>query len=136
MFLLLLRNWQLMIIGLLAAIILFCTVYIRYLRAETISLQAEKKAVELQLETANAQIAQCNGKIDSQNRAIDEWKKESDERARRINSELSKLKKQTQLGQQAALDIINNKPQTSMSSCENAIRIINQELKNSKNLEK
>lgn len=133
MFYLLLRNWQLAVIGVLVTVILFGFVYVRLLRAENATLVAEREAVEQQLATAKEQIAACNGKIDSQNRAIEEWKRESDERARRMTGEIARLRKQSEAGRQAATDIINTKPQAGVSACENAVRIINQELKNAKN---
>lgn len=133
MFYLLLRNWQLAVIGVLVTVILFGFVYVRLLRAENATLVAEREAVEQQLATAKEQIAACTGKIESQNRAIEEWKRESDERARRMTGEIARLRKQSESGRQAATDIINTKPQAGVSACENAVRIINQELKNAKN---
>lgn len=133
MFYLLLRNWQLIVIGLLITTLLFGLVYVRFLRAENTTLQAEKAAVETELATAKQQIEACNGKIESQNRAIDEFKRESDERVKRMTGEIARLRKQSEAGRQAATDIINTKPQAGVSACENAVRIINQELKNAKN---
>ena len=133
MFYLLLRNWQLAVIGVLVTVILFGFVYVRLLRAENATLVAEREAVEQQLATAKEQITACTGKIESQNRAIEEWKRESDERARRLTGEIARLRKQSR---QAATDIINTRPQAGVSACENAVRIINQELKNAKSLQK
>lgn len=133
MFYLLLRNWQLVVIGVLVALLAFGGVYVRFLRAENTTLAAEKAAVEAQLATARQQIETCNGKIDAQNRAIDNMKRESDERARRMGSEIAKLKRDGETGRRAASEIMNTKPQAGVSACENAVRIINQELKNAKN---
>lgn len=133
MFYLLLRNWQLAVIGVLVTILLFGFVYVRFLRAENTTLQAEKEAVEQQLTTAKQQIVTCNGKIEEQNRAIDEWRRESEERTRRMGSEIARLRKQSEAGRQEAGNIMNTKPQAGVSSCENAVQIINQALRNVKN---
>ena len=133
MFYLLLRNWQLVVIGVLVALLAFGGVYVRFLRAENATLAAEKAAVEAQLATARQQIETCNGKIDAQNRAIDNMKRESDERVRRMGSEIAKLKRDGETSRRVAGEIMNTKPQAGVSACENAVRIINQELKNAKN---
>lgn len=132
MFYLLLRNWQLIVIGLLVSVLMFGYVYVRFLRAENTTLQAEKAAVETELATAKQQIEVCNSKVDAQNRAIDEFKRESDERAKRMGSEIAKLRRESENSRRQADDIMNMKPQAGVSACENAVRIINQELKNLK----
>ena len=132
MWYLLIRNWQYVVIGLLVAALMFAYVHARYLNAKIITVEAEKEAVEQQLKNAREQIANCNAKVDAQNAAIDKMKQDSDARVRRIAAELERLRREGDVSRRRAEEIMNLKPQTGASLCDNANRIINEEIKGAK----
>jgi peptidoglycan hydrolase CwlO-like protein len=132
MWLLLLRNWQYAVIAALVALLMFAYVHARYLNAKVATVEAEKAAVEQRLKNAEEQIANCNAKVDAQNAAIDKMKQDSDARVRRMSTEMERLRREGDVGRRQAEEIMRLKPQTGASLCDNANRIINEEIKGAK----
>jgi Tfp pilus assembly protein PilN len=132
MWYLLLRNWQYGVMGLLVVALMFLFLHTRYLNAKITTVESEKEALEQQLKTAKEQITACNGKLDVQNKAIDDLKIQSEERARRAAIEIERLRRIRDLSARKAEDIMKLQPQTGISLCDSANKIINEELKGAK----
>lgn len=129
---LLIRNWRIVVIAALLAVISVEYVYIKHLNSEIIKMTDEKELLERKLVDAKNELKVSLSKIDEQNSAIDRLKKESDDRQKRNLAEMAKVKQAADAIKRSAEEIIRLKPPVGIPVCDSANALINQELQNAK----
>jgi uncharacterized protein YlxW (UPF0749 family) len=121
----LLKHWQLVAIGLMAAVIFGGTQYVHLLRGEN-------KVIADKLEIAKESIKSLQQAINDQNAAIDKMKADSDAREARGQAEIAQAKIKSDSLKKQAEDLMKKQTPQGVSKCDAANQWINEEIKNAK----
>lgn len=129
---LLLKNWQLVVIGLLLSALAGTGVYVKMLKSDIVALEAEKASLVLKLEVSNASIAALQKSIDEQNTAVQKFKDAADARERANRNEIVKAKVESANQKQRAEDILKRVIPANTTACDAANQLFDEEIKNAK----
>ena len=117
----------LILIGLiLIALTAGAGVYIKILKAELATAEAEKVALTTELGVSNNSIKTLQGSIDQQNAAVDRLKSAADARVQSHAVEIAAATAKANTYRQQALDILKIMPTT--DKCKSADDLINSEI--------
>ena len=128
----LLKNWQIVIIGLLSAAIAALLINKKILISDNNKKEAELKALTAQLGVSQASVKSLQIAINDQNLAIDKLKKDSDEREAAGKILVDKAKLEALKYKRRADELMKLKPTPGKTQCESAEELINQEIRNAK----
>ena len=129
---LLLRNWQLVVIGLLLAALAGSGVYVKVLKSNIVALEAEKASLIVKLEVSNASIAALQKSINEQNAAVEKFKADADAREKASRSEIAKAKVESATQKQRAEDILKRVIPANTTAADAANQLFNEEIKGAK----
>lgn len=129
---LLLKNWQLVVIGLLLAALAGSGVYVKMLKSNIVALEAEKASLVVKLEVSNASIAALQKSIDEQNLAVQKFKEAADTREKANRNEIVKAKVESANQKKRADDLMTRVIPKDTTACEAANQLFNEEIKNAK----
>ena len=124
---------NLIIIGVLLAVFGSGLVYIKILKSEVATAQAEKKTVEAELGVSQASVKGLQDSIKNQNAAIDKLKADAAIRAAKNQVEIITAKKTAASYKQQADDLMKRPAPagtvTGVARCDAVNQLINQEIK-------
>ncbi len=129
---LLLKNWQLIVIGLLIAALGASKLYINSLNKDISVLEQEKNVIKAELEVSQASVKSLQGAIDEQNAAVQKMKDAAAAKEKLYLEELARVKKTTDALRQQAGDIMKRQPPQGMSLCDAANNLISEEISRAK----
>ena len=129
---LLLKNWQLVVIGLLLLTLAGTGVYVKMLKSNIAALEAEKASLVVKLEVSNASIAALQKSINEQNAAVQKFKEAADAREKANRNEIAKAKVESLTQKQRAEDILKRVIPENTTACDAANQLFNEEIKNAK----
>ena len=129
---LLLRNWQLIVIGLLLLTLAGTGAYVKMLKSNIAALEAEKASLVVKLEVSNASIAALQKSINEQNAAVQKFKEAADAREKANRNEIAKAKVESLTQKQRAEDILKRVIPANTTACDAANQLFNEEIKNAK----
>jgi len=129
---LLLKNWQLVVIGLLLLTLAGTGVYVKMLKSNIAALEAEKASLVVKLEVSNASIAALQKSINEQNAAVQKFKEAADAREKANRNEIAKAKVESLTQKQRAEDILKRVIPANTTACDAANQLFNEEIKNAK----
>lgn len=132
-FVTLLMSNKTLLFGILFALIIGSMgVYIKILRGNVETLEAEKATVAAKLEISNASIISLQSAVDEQNSAIETFKSAAAEREKRNQAEVAKAKSLADIHRKRAENLLTRKPPPGMSDYEAANDLINEAIRNAK----
>lgn len=129
---LILRNWQLVLAGVLLVALGIAGVRISYLNNEVGKLEAEKQTLVAELNVANASIKSLQAMIDEQNKAIEKMKTDADAREKAAAEILARARADAKIFKKISDDLMKVQPAPGISKCVSAELLFNRELKNAK----
>jgi len=129
---LLLKNWQLVVIGVLLLALAGAGVYTKLLKSNIAELEAEKASLVVKLEVSNASIAALQKSIDEQNAAVQKFKEAADAREKANRNEIVKAKVESANQKQRAEDILKRVIPANTTACDAANQLFNEEIKSAK----
>lgn len=129
---LLLKNWQLVVIGLLLLTLAGTGVYVKMLKSDIVALEAEKASLVTKLEVSNASIAALQKSIDEQNTAVQKFKEAADVREKANRNEIVKAKTESANQKKRADDLMGRVIPQNTTACDAANQLFNEEIKNAK----
>jgi hypothetical protein len=129
---LLLKNWQLVVIGLLLVTLAGSGVYVKILKSDIVALEAEKASLVTKLEVSNASIAALQKSINEQNAAVQAFKEAADAREKASRNEIIKAKTESANLKKYADDLMSRVIPQNVTACDAANLLINEELKGGK----
>lgn len=132
MILLLLKNWQLVVIALLVASLCGVGIYVKILKGNIVALEAEKASLVTKLEVSNASIVALQKSIDEQNAAVQKFKDAADAREKVNRNEIVKAKVESANQKKRAADLMNRVIPQNVTACDAANQLFNEEIKNAK----
>lgn len=132
MLLLLLKNWQFIVIGLLLAALAASGVYINLIKAQKATLTAEKATVTTMLTESQGNLLQLQNDIKTQNLAIDKLKSEADTRVASHAADIKKAQDVAANYKAQAASLANRPAPQNMNRCDAANSLFTEELKNAK----
>lgn len=127
---LLLKNWQLVVIGLLLAALAGSGVYITLLKSQKDTLVAEKGTLTTLLDVSQANLVQLKNDIQAQNTAINALKTEADARVAKHATEVKAAQSIANTYRQKADDLLKRRAPQNVPKCDSANDLINSELQN------
>lgn len=125
---LLLKNWKLVIIGLLLIALSATGIYINILKNNIVAIEAEKESLIIKLEVSNASIATLRNSIDEQNAAVQKLKEDADAREKASRNEILKAKIESANQKKRADDLMTRVRPQDKTSCEAANELFNEEI--------
>ena len=128
----LLKNKNLVVIGILLAFFAGSGLYIKILKSDVATLTAEKTTLVTELKVSNASIKNLQQAILDQNTAIDKLKEDADKRQAAHQAEINKAKATADTYKKQAQDLMDAKAQADKPKCDSANDLINQEIRNAK----
>jgi hypothetical protein len=128
----LLKNWQLVVIGLLLVALAGSGVYVKMLKSDIVALEAEKASLVVKLEVSNASIAALQKSIDEQNAAVQKFKEAADAREKANRNEIVKAKVESANQKKRADDLMTRVIPQNTTACDAANQLFNEEIKNAK----
>lgn len=129
---LLLKNWQLIVIGLLVAALAGTKLYIGSLNKDIAVLESEKKTLQAELGVSQASVKSLQAAIDEQNAAVQKMKDAADAKEKLYLAEIARVKKNSDLLRQQAGDIMKRQPPQGVSKCDAANSLISEEISRAK----
>lgn len=123
------KYWQLILAGVLAAALAASGVYITVLKGQKETLIAEKEALVVALDVANGSITRLQTAIGEQNTAINKLKTDADVRERANQVEVAKAKAKAEDYRKQAADIMGKKVPQGANVCDAANMLFNEEIK-------
>jgi len=129
---LLLKNWQLAVIGLLLVALAGSGVYVKMLKSNIVALEAEKASLVVKLEVSNASIAALQKSIDEQNAAVQKFKEAADAREKANRNEIVKAKVESANQKKRADDLMTRVIPQNTTACDAANQLFNEEIKSAK----
>lgn len=129
---LLLKNWQLVLIGLLLVALAGAGVYVKILKGNIVALEAEKASLVVKLEVSNASIVALQKSIDEQNAAVQKFKEAADTREKANRNEIVKAKVESANQKKRADDLMGRVIPQNTTACDAANQLFNEEIKNAK----
>jgi hypothetical protein len=127
---LLLKNWQLVVIGLLLAVLAGTGVYITLLKSQKDTLRAEKATLTTLLTESQANLVQLKNDIQAQNNAINALKLEADARLIKNAADVKTAQNTANSYKQKADDLLKQKAPVDVPTCTSANDLINREINN------
>ena len=127
---LLLKNWQLVVIGLLLAVLAGTGVYITLLKSQKDTLKAEKSTLTTLLTESQANLVQLKNDIQAQNTAITALKTEADARVAKHAAEVKMAQTTANTYKQKADALLKLKAPPNVPTCTSANDLINLEINN------
>jgi len=128
----LLKNWQLVVIGLLLVALAGSGVYVKMLKSNIVALEAEKASLVVKLEVSNASIAALQKSIDEQNAAVQKFKEAADAREKANRNEIVKAKVESANQKKRADDLMTRVIPQNTTACDAANQLFNEEIKSAK----
>lgn len=128
-----LKYWKEIVSVILSFIIFALYVRIIILDAEINKLSADLEVSNKQLEVSQISLKELKLTVDRQNESIALLEKEAKENLERHSAELTRSAATASRYKKQAQDLLNRKPQPTLSACDNANRLINEEIKNARN---
>jgi len=125
---LLLKNWQLVVIGILLAAISAMGLYVKSLKNDITLCEDQKKVIKAELDISQASVKSLQGAIDEQNAAVQKMKDAAAAKEKLYLEELARVKKTTDILRQQAGDIMKRQPPQGMSACDAANNLISEEI--------
>ena len=129
---LLLKNWQLIVIGLLLVALAGSGIYVKMLKSDIVALEAEKASLVVKLEVSNASIAALQKSIDEQNAEVQKFKDAADVREKANRGEIAKAKVESAKQKKRADDIMGRVIPPDTTTCDAANQLLNEYIKNAK----
>ncbi len=130
MLLLFLKNWQLIVIGLLLAALAGSGVYITILKSKAQTLVAEKATLTTMLTESQANVKQLQNDVQAQNTAINALKLEADARLIKNAADVKTAQNTANSYKQKADDLLKQKAPVDVPTCTSANDLINREINN------
>ena len=132
-FITMLMSNKTLLFGLLFAIIIAgMAVYIKVLKGDVKTLEAEKVTLSTKLEISNASIVSLQSAIEEQNTAIETFKSAAVEREKRNQAEVNRARTLAEIHKKRAENLLTRKPPPGMSDYEAANDLINEAIRNAK----
>jgi hypothetical protein len=128
----LLKNWQLVAIGLLLAALAGSGLYINLLKSQKETVVAEKNLLTAALEVSQGSVKSLQQAIVDQNTAIEKFKSAADERVKINAAAIAKAKSEAAVSKKIASDLLKRKPDPTKPICESANDLFNEEIQNAK----
>ena len=129
---LILSNWQLVIIGVLLVALAGTGVYIKVIKSEVATVQAEADTLRGELAVSQASVKSLQGAINEQNVAIDKMKTDAARRAKINKVEVDKAKTASTVFKRSAEDLMKVRATTGIPVCNSANKLIDQEILSAK----
>ena len=129
---LILSNWQLVIIGVLLVALAGTGVYIKVIKSEVATVQAEADTLRGELAVSQASVKSLQGAINEQNVAIDKMKTDAARRAKINKVEVDKAKTASGVFKRSADDLMKVRAATGVPVCNSANKLIDQEILSAK----
>jgi hypothetical protein len=127
-----LKNWQLVIIGLLLASLAGTGVYINVLKAQKDTLEAEKKTLVAELGVSQASVTSLTVAVEDQNTAIGKLKTDSDARLKKAQQEILKANANTETAKLSADVLLKRTVPQGATQCDAANELFNEEIRRAK----
>ena len=128
----LLKNWQLIAIGLLSVALLSLMGYAKYLNSQKETLIAEKNVLQAQLEVSQASVKSLQIAIEEQNAAVAKMKADAEARADAGKVLVEKAKTEALRYKRRADELIKLRPPADKTQCEASEALINEEIRSEK----
>jgi hypothetical protein len=128
----LLKNWQLVVMGLLLVALAGSGIYVKVLKSNIVALEAENASLVVKLEVSNASIAVLQKSINEQNTAVRKFKEAADAREKASRNEIVKAKVESANQKQRAEDILKRVIPANTTACDAANQLFNEEIKSAK----
>lgn len=128
MLLFLMKNWQLVAIAVLVAVIGAMSVRASMLSKDIEVLENDKKTLKAELDVSQASVKSLQAAIDEQNTAVQKMKDAAAAKEKLYLEELARVKKTTDALRQQAGDIMKRQPPQGMSLCDAANNLISEEI--------
>ena len=129
---LLLKNWQLVVIGILLLALSGMGVYVKMLKSNVAQCEAEKIALSVALDASQASVKSLQGAIEEQNAAVQKFKDAADEREKAGRAALAKAKATSEANKKWANDLLGRTIPQGTTACDAANQLINEEIRNAK----
>jgi len=129
---LILKNWQLVTIGLLSAALAGSGVYVKILKSDIATVQAKVDTLKGELGVSQASVKTLQQAVTEQNDAVGKLKLASDVRFAANQVELKKAKASANAYKKRAQEIMISKVPDNIPRCDAASSLIDQEIKNGK----
>jgi len=129
---LILGNWQLVVIGLLLVTLAGTGVYIKVIKSEVATAQAEANTLKGELAVSQASVKGLQQAIVDQNAAIDKMKADAARRAKINKVEVDKAKTASTVFKRSAEDLMKVRATTGIPVCNSANKLIDQEILSAK----
>ena len=127
-----LRYWKAIATALLVLVILGLYGRIVVLNTKIIKLTGDLELSNKHLEVSQISLKEMKISFDIQNEAITKLELTAQENLEKHKTELSRSAAVANKYKIQAQDLLNRKPQSNVSSCDNVNRLINEELKNAR----
>jgi len=128
----LLGNKNLVIGAILLALIAGTVIYIKILKSELSTANAQKAALTVELQVSQASVKTLQQSITDQNAAIDKMKSDADARTASHQAEIKKAKTTSDNYKKQAEDLMKLRSPQNIPKCDAANDIINREIQNAK----
>lgn len=128
----LLKNKNLVFIGILLALFAGSGIYIKFLKGDIATITAEKATLVTELQVSVASVKSLQQAILDQNAAIDNMKSAADLRQSAHQAEINKAKATADTYKKQAQDLMDAKAQADKPKCDSANDLMNQEIRNAK----
>jgi len=125
----LLGNKNLMIGLILIALVAGTGVYIKVLKSELATAEAEKVTLKTELQVSQNSVKNLQSSIDNQNTAIAKLKADADVRVAAHQGEINTAKQTALTYKQQAQDLMKVIPKIGVEKCDAVNQLINQEIK-------
>lgn len=129
---LLMGNKSLLGIILLVVALAGVGIYVKVLKSNLETCEAEKATISAKLEISQEAVKNLQGAINEQNIAIEKMKTAADERAKANQAELNRAQATANTFKQQATDILKNVAPQGVPKCDAANLLINSELQRAK----
>jgi hypothetical protein len=129
---LLLGNWQLVAVIALLAAMAGTGIYIKILKGNIETCEAEKKTLVAELEVSQASVKGLQISITEQNTAIEKLKSDADAREKAAATEIAKAKATSAGLKKQADDLLKRTIPQNTTACDAANQLFNEEIRNAK----
>jgi hypothetical protein len=129
---LILKNWQLIAIATLIAVIAGSGYYITLLKAQKSTLEADKNTLVAELGVSQASVTSLTVAVEDQNTAIGKLKTDSDTRFKKAQQEILKARANTETAKLSADVLLKRTVPQGATQCDAANELFNEEIRRAK----
>lgn len=129
---LVLKNWQLVVICVLVALLSVLSLYIKSLKKDIEVTESEKNVLKVELQVSQASVKSLQVAMNEQNAAVEKFKADAELREKNNKIIIQRAKNEAERNAKRASDFMNRKPDPNQPICKSADDLINEAIRNAK----